>query len=143
MIPVHPCERETSYESTTKRPRGLHDHHRGTDPDPDRICSCREGTRGPPAGTKRPGHARGCYYFRPPRRDSHSPVSRFRFRQPHEPLHNQTWQRSAEQSPPLYNTEYLLCHAMADAIAASHDYRIPVTGRFCPASEPAPEVWSE
>jgi len=29
MIPVHPCEQETAYESTTKRPRSLHDDHRG------------------------------------------------------------------------------------------------------------------
>ena len=29
MIPVHPCEQETAYESITKRPRSLHDDHRG------------------------------------------------------------------------------------------------------------------
>jgi len=95
MILVHPCEQETAYESTTKRPRGLHDHHQSTDPDPDRICSCREGAWGPPAGTKRPGHGGGSHIIRSPCRDSHHPVSRFRFRQSHEPMQKTYWQRNA------------------------------------------------
>jgi hypothetical protein len=42
----------------------------------------------------------------------------------------------------LYYRGYSLCPAMADAIAASHDYRIPLTGSFCPVPEPVPGVRS-
>ena len=142
MISVHLREQEIAYESTTKRPRGLHDHYRGTDPDPDRICSRREGAWGPPAGTKRPGHGRGYHSLRRPRRDSHSPVIRFRFRQSHEPSQNRYGQHNAVQTLPLYNRGYLRCPAMADAMAVSGDCHIPVIRSSCPASEPVPEVTS-
>jgi hypothetical protein len=136
MISVHLREQEIAYERTTKRPCGLHDHYRGSDPDPDRICPRREGAWGPPAGTKRPGHGRGYHSLRCPCRDSHSPVIRFRFRQSHEPLQNQYGQHNAVHTLPLYNRGYLRCHAMADAMAVSDDCYIPVIRSSCPASEP-------